>query len=126
MVLQQKVLNQAVKRNNVRDVSGVDEYIHVGDINKSTDWQRALAGVDTVIHLAARVHIMNDPAADSVEAFRKVNVLGTARLARMAARAGVKRFIFISSVKVNGVRLCYNYEKCQFCHSEGALRLRSV
>ena len=89
-------------RNNVRDISGVDEYIQVGDINELTDWQQTLAGVDAVIHLAARVHIMNDPAADPVEAFRKVNVLGTERLARMAAKAGVKRFIFISSVKVNG------------------------
>jgi len=95
-------------RNNVRDVSGVDEYIQVGDIDESTDWQPALAGVDTVIHLAARVHIMNDPEADPVEAFRKVNVLGAERLARMAAKAGVKRFIFISSVKVNG-------EGCRDC-----------
>jgi len=89
-------------RSNVRDVSLADEYIQVGDINESTDWQQALAGVDTVIHLAARVHIMNDLAVDPVEAFRKVNVFGTERLARMAAKAGVKRFIFISSVKVNG------------------------
>ena len=89
-------------RNNVRDVSGVDEYIQVGDINETTDWQQALVGVDTVIHLAARVHIMNDPADEPVEVFRKVNVLGTERLARMAAKAGVRRFIFISSVKVNG------------------------
>ncbi|MBU0598542.1 SDR family oxidoreductase [Patescibacteria group bacterium] len=89
-------------RNNVRDLSGVDEYIQVGDINESTDWQQALAGVDTVIHLAARVHIMNDPVADPIDAFRKVNVLGTERLARMAVKVGVKRFIFISSVKVNG------------------------
>ncbi len=89
-------------RDNECGVSGVDEYIQVGDINESTDWQQALAGVDTIIHLAARVHIMNDPEADPVEAFRKVNVLGTERLARMAAKAGVKRFIFISSVKVNG------------------------
>ena len=89
-------------RNNVRNVLRVDEYIRVGDINESTDWQQALAGVDTVIHLAARVHIINDPAANPVEVFRKVNVLGTERLARMAAKTGVKRFIFISSVKVNG------------------------
>ena len=52
--------------------------------------------------LAGRVHVMNDKVVDPVEAFRKVNVLGTERLARMAAKAGVKRFIFISSVKVNG------------------------
>jgi nucleoside-diphosphate-sugar epimerase len=78
------------------------EVVRIGDIGPQTDWQEALIGVDTVIHLAARVHIMNDQEADPVEAFRKVNVLGTERLARMAAKAGVKRFIFISSVKVNG------------------------
>jgi len=89
-------------RNNVRDVSGVDEYIQVGDINESTDWQQALAGVDTVIHLAARVHIMNVLAVNSVEEFRKVNVFGTERLAQMAVKAGVRRFIFLSSIGVNG------------------------
>jgi UDP-glucose 4-epimerase len=89
-------------RNNVRAVSAADEYIQVGDINELTDWQQALVGVDTVIHLAARVHIMHKTAIDPVESFHKVNVLGTERLARMAAQAGVKRFIFISSVKVNG------------------------
>ena len=89
-------------RNNARDVSGVDEYIQVGDIDELTDWQQALSGVDTVVHLAALVHVMKDRAVDSVETFRKVNVLGTKRLARMAAKAGAKRFVFISSVKVNG------------------------
>ncbi|MCX5668688.1 MAG: SDR family oxidoreductase [Candidatus Omnitrophica bacterium] len=93
---------QGAVRNHVHDVSGVDECIPVEDINELTDWQQALAGVDTVIHLAARVHVMNDSAANPIEVFRKVNVLGTERLARMAAKAGVKRFIFISSVKVNG------------------------
>lgn len=89
-------------RNNARDVFGTDECIQVGDINELTDWQLALAGVDAVIHLAARVHVVNDSAANPIEAFRKVNVLGTECLARLAAKAGVKRFIFISSVKVNG------------------------
>jgi nucleoside-diphosphate-sugar epimerase len=89
-------------RNNLSGFSGVDEYVRAGDINQSAAWQQALVGVDTVVHLAARVHIINDPAADPFEAFRIVNVLGTERLARMAAKAGVKRFIFISSVKVNG------------------------
>ncbi len=93
---------RAALRSNMCDVSGVDEYIQVEDINELTDWQQALAGVDTVIHLAARVHIMNDSANDPVEVFRRVNVFGTERLARMAVKAGVKRFIFISSVKVNG------------------------
>jgi nucleoside-diphosphate-sugar epimerase len=89
-------------RNNVCYISGADECVRVGEVNESTDWQQALTGADTVIHLAARVHILNNSASDSVEAFRRVNVLGTERLAQLAAKAGVKRFIFISSVKVNG------------------------
>lgn len=68
-----------------------------------------------VIHLAARVHIMNDPAADPVEAFRKGNVLGTERLARMAAINGVKRFVYVSSAKVNGE----GYEKPFTEHNPG-------
>ncbi|URM30402.1 SDR family oxidoreductase [Pseudomonas frederiksbergensis] len=61
-----------------------------------------LEGVAVVIHCAARVHVMNETAADSLAAFRKANVEGTVRLARRAAESGVKRFIFISSIKVNG------------------------
>ena len=66
---------RGVLRAKMRDVAGVLEYIQVGDINESTNWEQALVGVDTVIHLAARVHIMNDPGANPLEAFRKVNVL---------------------------------------------------
>jgi nucleoside-diphosphate-sugar epimerase len=61
-----------------------------------------LDNIDAVIHTAARVHIMKDNAADSLEEFRKINVYATMELARQAARAGVKRFIFLSSIKVNG------------------------
>jgi UDP-4-keto-D-QuiNAc 4-reductase len=89
-------------RNNKLDLSEADECVQVGGISDLTDWSQALAGVDTVIHLAARVHIMNDSAADPIKAFRQVNVLGTQHLAQMAAKSGVKRLIFISSVKVNG------------------------
>lgn len=67
-----------------------------------TDWHAALAGVDVVIHSAARVHVMNDTESDPLAAFRKVNVEGTLRLARQAAVAGVRRFVFVSSIKVNG------------------------
>src|SRR5690606_37005531 len=55
-----------------------------------------------LIHCAARVHVMNDQSADPLAAFRKTNVDGTLNLARQAAASGVKRFIFISSIKVNG------------------------
>ncbi len=61
-----------------------------------------LAGVDAVVHCAARVHVMNDLEADPLRAFRQVNVEGTLNLARQAARAGVRRFVFLSSIKVNG------------------------
>jgi nucleoside-diphosphate-sugar epimerase len=74
----------------------------VGDIGPSTNWCSALAGINAVVHLAARVHVMRETAPDSLEAFRATNVAGTARLAREAAAAGVKRFVFLSSVKVNG------------------------
>ncbi|MFK0164866.1 UDP-glucose 4-epimerase family protein [Rhizobium sp. NPDC090279] len=77
-------------------------FVAIGQIDGATDWSAALAGVDTVMHLAARVHVMNESAADPLAAFRVVNVDATANLARQAADAGVKRFIFLSSIKVNG------------------------
>lgn len=78
------------------------EVVQIESIGEETDWSDALAGVDTVVHLAARVHVMNDTATDPLSAFRQVNVAGTERLARMAATNSVKRFVYISSVKVNG------------------------
>ena len=74
----------------------------VEPLGPDTPWQQALTGVDTVVHLAARVHIMDDPVSDPLTEFRKVNTEGTARLAAEAARCGVKRLVFISSIKVNG------------------------
>ena len=76
--------------------------VNVGDLNADTLWQEALIGVDVVIHVAARVHVMQETAYEALGEFRKTNVLGTLTLARQAASAGVKRFIFISSIKVNG------------------------
>lgn len=74
----------------------------VGDLSEDVDWTRALDGVDAVVHLAARVHVMRETAVDPLAAFREVNVQGTRNLARQAAVMGVKRFVFLSSVKVNG------------------------
>ena len=76
--------------------------MEVGDLTAHTDWSLALAGVDVVVHAAARVHVMLDTEADPLTAFRAVNVEGTLNLASQAAVAAVKRFVFISSVKVNG------------------------
>lgn len=74
----------------------------VQDMSELTSWHDALAGSRVVIHAAARVHVMNDTANDPLVEFRRVNVEGTLNLARQSAAAGVKRFIFISSIKVNG------------------------
>ena len=76
--------------------------VAVGDVGPTTDWSEALSGVDAVVHLAARVHVMRDTAADPLAEFRRVNAEGTRRLAQMAAEAGVRRMLLVSSVKVNG------------------------
>lgn len=71
-------------------------------ISSTTDFSDCLANIDVVIHTAARVHQMNDKSEDPLLAFMEVNCFGTLNLARQAAQAGVKRFIFLSSMKVNG------------------------
>lgn len=68
----------------------------------NTDWRTAVAEIDTVVHCAARVHVMHDTAADPLTEFRNTNTCGTLNLARQAAAAGVQRFVFVSSIKVNG------------------------
>lgn len=91
-------------------VAGVESVI-VEPLGLDTPWSHALAGVDTIIHLAARVHIMDDPSVDPLTEFRRVNVAGTEHLAREAARAGVKRLVFISSIKVNGEESAIPYSE---------------
>jgi len=78
------------------------ELVVIGDITERTDWTSSLTSVDVVVHTAARVHIMKDSVIESLAKFRAVNTAGTLRLAEQAADAGVKRFVFISSIKVNG------------------------
>jgi nucleoside-diphosphate-sugar epimerase len=78
------------------------EPVVIEPLDPDTPWQQALAGVDTIIHLAARVHIMQETATDPLQEFRKVNLHGTERLARQAAKACVKRFVFMSTIGVNG------------------------
>lgn len=78
------------------------EPVRIDPLGSDTPWKHALAGIDTIIHLAARVHIMDDSSIDPLSEFRKVNVSGAARLAGEAAKTGVKRLVFISSIKVNG------------------------
>jgi nucleoside-diphosphate-sugar epimerase len=90
---------------SVRDNSlavGEARYIVVDSLDADTQWRRALEGCTTVIHLAGRAHILNDKVADPLVAFRVVNVSGTLNLAEQAAACGVSRFIFLSSIGVNG------------------------
>jgi len=89
-------------------LSAVGETVIVGAIDGGTDWSAALSGADAVIHLAARVHVMKDKAADPLAEFLKVNLYGTPNLAQQAASAGVKRFVYVSSVKVNGEQTTAN------------------
>ena len=90
-----------VRHLPTQPLPGVD-YRIVGDLDANTDWRDALTGADAIIHCAARVHVMRETAADPVVAFRAANVAGSEQLARQAAAAGVRRFVFLSSVKVNG------------------------
>ena len=91
----------AVRRDGQQWPEGVLPRV-TGDLEPSTDWSVALAGVSTVVHCAARVHVMADTAVDPMEEFRRINVQGTLNLARQAAAAGVRRFVFVSSIGVNG------------------------
>ena len=87
-------------RRAVRAPSGSDDEVVIHSIGPTTDWQKALAGVDAVVHLAARVHHQHEEHA--VELYRHVNIEGTLHLARSAANAGVRQFIFVSTVLVHG------------------------
>ena len=85
------------------DVSASDvEYVVLPDFSAVSPEHPAVQGVDVVVHLASRVHVMNDTEVDPLAAFRQVNVGHTLELARSAASAGARRFVFVSSVKVNG------------------------
>lgn len=91
----------AVRREKVNLPAGV-EFVRVGALAAETDWREAVAGVDVVVHSAARVHVMAETADDPLLEFRRTNVDGTLSLARQAVEAGVRRFVFVSSIKVNG------------------------
>lgn len=103
LVQKNHVVRSAVRRADVSGRSSIKaEEVIIGNIGPDTNWQDALKDVDVVIHLAARVHVLKETAADSMSEFRKTNVAGTEHLAKEAAFKGVKRFIYISSIGVNG------------------------
>ena len=80
------------------------EFVAIPDLATGAGWRRALPGCEVVIHLAGRAHVLREQASDPAAEFRRINVDATATLARQAAEHGVRRFIFISSIKVNGER----------------------
>lgn len=99
---------------------GYIKSVVVGDIDGDTDWDEVLVGLDTVIHLAARVHILNENSKDPLAEFRKVNVAGTLKLAKSAAKAGIKRFLFVSSIGVNGTYTTLPYTELDLPNPQDA------
>jgi nucleoside-diphosphate-sugar epimerase len=93
---------RAAYRNDAVSAPAGVQSVSVGDLGFKQDWGAALQAVNVVVHAAARVHIMKDVAVDPLSVYRKVNVDGTLNLATQAAAEGVRRFIFLSSVKVHG------------------------
>jgi nucleoside-diphosphate-sugar epimerase len=101
LLRQGHAVRAAVRTKNAQ-VAG--DKVIVGEINGETDWTDALYEVDVVIHLAARVHVMNDRVDDPLAEFAKVNIQGTKNLAQQAVNAGARRIVYVSSIKVNGER----------------------
>lgn len=97
--LQGRAVRRALRKPAAEALPGD---IIIGDIDPDTDWGAALAGVDCVVHLAARTHVMKEAATDPLAAYRRINVETTRHLAQQAVAAGVRRFVFLSSIKVNG------------------------
>ena len=95
-------VRKAVRRPGLSTSDSPNTTVEIGEIGTDTDWSEALDGIEIVIHLAARVHVMTETADDPLTEFRRVNTIGTEHLARMAANCGVKRFVFLSTIKVNG------------------------
>ncbi len=92
----------AIRQRSAAPLPEGVKLLQVGDLLPTTDWSAAVKSVDALVHCAARVHVMQDIATDPLDAYRLVNVEGTLNLARQAAIAGVRRFVFVSSIKVNG------------------------
>ena len=95
-------VSAAVRNPNADDIpEGVTVHA-INDIGPETDWAEALSGADAVIHLAARAHILKESISDPTVAYNRVNTEGTAHLAQAAAMAGIRRFVYLSTVKVMG------------------------
>lgn len=92
---------RAALRSHRSVPAGISEKVVIGDITRSTDWRAALRGVDEVFHVAARAHVLNDSKVSS-DLYLETNAYGTDCFARASAQAGIRRFVYLSTVKVNG------------------------
>ena len=106
-VIHRLLLAKMGVRAAVRDVSVAifppsTEVACIGNIGPTTDWLNALQDIEVVVHLAGRAHIMRESAKDALAEFRRINSLGSERLALTAASVGVRRLVYVSSIKVNG------------------------
>ena len=105
-------------RSDAPLVSKDAELVVIDSVSSGSDWGLALKKVDVVVHCAARAHIMNEDACDPLLAFREVNTAGTLTLARQAANAGVRRFVFLSSIGVNGNNSLSSYTEGDSCNPQ--------
>jgi nucleoside-diphosphate-sugar epimerase len=103
---------------NPFDLAGA-KIFKIGDMNRKTDWSPALAGVDCIIHAAGRAHILRESEADPLAKFRETNLHATLRLAQQAVEAGVKRFVFVSSIGVNGYRSSQPFQESDVPRPDG-------
>ena len=101
LVVKGHAVRGAVRNTQGKPLPGV-EYQIVSDMSIGANWREVLTDINVVVHCAARVHVMKEASVDPLAAFREVNVKGTACLAEQAVDRGAKRFIYISSIKVNG------------------------
>ena len=88
-------------RRAVRSDNMAEDFV-IPNVGPDSDWNRAVEGVECVVHLAARTHSLHDESTDPLRAYRDINVAGTINLAKTAVEHGVRHFIFLSSIKVNG------------------------
>ena len=98
-----RILGAVRKQNQAKPNPKITyKEVVTGDISVETNWLESLRDVTHIVHLAARVHVMHDRSGDPIAEFRRINVDATVNLAKQAASVGVKRFIYLSSIKVNG------------------------
>ena len=102
-------LNPSLNLNNI-------EYVPVGDMSLKINWKDFLGGVDCIIHCAGKTDSMNEKNEQDI--FRSINVEGTKQLAEQAAKSGVKRLVFLSSIKVNGEGTYINYRNSNLNNQE--------